>query len=206
MSADGGRQRPDRPSRILVRFARRVGDDSLSVGDVVERLGPSAAGLLLMVLALPALLPSPGIPVGAVFGAALALVALQIAFGRRHLSLPALLGRRRLSAPLLRRAARWSARRMRPVENRLRQRLSFLTGPLGRQLAGASVFVMGIIIMLPIPFGNAPAAAAVILTSMALMMRDGLVLILAYVVSVAALAASVWLTLVGLQMAGRLFA
>lgn len=195
-----------RPSRKLVRFARHIDDDAPSVADVIERLGGDGIGILLIVLAVPALVPSPGIPLGAIFGAVLALVALQIAVGRGRLALPSFLGRRRLPGGFLRGAARWSARRMRPVENQLTERLAFLTGPYGTQLAGLAVFVMGIVIMLPIPFGNAPAAFAVIITAMALMMRDGLVLLFAYAVSVLALLAAVWLSIAGFDAASALFA
>lgn len=179
-------------------------DDAPSVADVIERLGGDGIGILLIVLAVPALVPSPGLPLGAIFGAVLALVSLQIAIGRGRLALPGFLSRRRLPGGFLRNAARWSARRMRPVENQLTERLAILTGPLGTQLAGLAVFVMGIVIMLPIPFGNAPAAFAVIITAMALMMRDGLALLFAYAVSALALLAAVWLSIAGIDAAGSL--
>ncbi|MGB8816572.1 MAG: exopolysaccharide biosynthesis protein, partial [Rhizobiaceae bacterium] len=79
---------PILPSRRLERIASvLVAGRSHEVGDTIERLGQSGFGFVILVLALPALVPIPG-PFGLVFGFCLALVSLQVLFGAKQLWLP----------------------------------------------------------------------------------------------------------------------
>ncbi|WP_181702716.1 exopolysaccharide biosynthesis protein [Chthonobacter albigriseus] len=196
--------RRDLPSRVLVRLARGAAGERPSVGDVIDRLGASGPGILLMVLAVPALLPSPGLPVGFVFGAALAVVAAQMVLGRNRIALPPPLRERRLPGAFLRHGARWTARRLAGLEGVLDRRLPWLTGGAGRRVVGLAALAMAVVIMLPIPFGNAPAAAAVLLMGIGLVTRDGAALLVAYAAMAAAVVAAVWLAGAGLDAAGAL--
>ncbi len=54
-----------------------------TVGAMVDSLGRSGHGLVLLMLALPSFIPVPGLPTGLVFGVALMLVAVQMIRGKR---------------------------------------------------------------------------------------------------------------------------
>lgn len=83
---------------------RRLADeaharDGLTVGEALQTMGQSGFGFVMLLLSLPAMIPIPG-PFGLVFGSALAIVALQFAFGVRSLWLPSLLRNRRIPPAL----------------------------------------------------------------------------------------------------------
>lgn len=191
---------PVRPSIVLAGLAQKLnirggaggnaGGD-VAVGDVVRHLGGDAsAGWLLLLLAVPALVPSPGVPLGMVFGAALALLALQLTFGPRPLHLPAWIARRRLAARHLdattARVGPWIER----IEKTIRPRLAALTSPWVVRLLGLVVLVNAILIILPIPLGNTLPAIAVMSLALGLIARDGYAVAAGFALSVLALAAS----------------
>ncbi|TQN59961.1 exopolysaccharide biosynthesis protein, partial [Agrobacterium tumefaciens] len=73
---------------LLDRLPRAV-----TVGDLLRAMGDQGIAVVLLMFAIPAIIPTPGIPAGLVFGIALALLSMQIVFGAERLRLP-----RRLSA------------------------------------------------------------------------------------------------------------
>jgi hypothetical protein len=83
-------------STILVDLARKAkGHGGLTIGEALDEMGSSGFGFVMLLLALPALIPIPG-PYGLVFGSALAIVALQFSCGAKNLWLPAVIRDRRI--------------------------------------------------------------------------------------------------------------
>ena len=157
------------------------------MGDLVDRLGASSFGLILLLLAILALIPIPG-PMGQIFGAALAFVGFQIArnarriwlpdrFRRAHLPVPLLVGTIRRFIPWL----RWCERGM------SRRRMLVLTGTRVRIALGSAVIVLAAIIALPLPLGNLLPALAIMVIALALLERDGAMVLLAVVMTVVAI-------------------
>ncbi len=176
----------------------------MSLGAVLDHLGPTSFSLVLMLLALLALVPVPGL-FGVVFGLALILVAAQLVAGQprpwlpegiRRLGVPArpLAKGIRRSLPLLRRIERWHAP----------DRLPWLTGPLPERLAGVAMMGLGVAIMLPIPLANLLPSAAVVMIAFALMMRDGLALISGLIVAAFSLGWAAAILWFGADLLGRL--
>ena len=59
------------------------------------------------------------------------------------------------------------------VEKLLHPRLSWLTSPLAQRLLGALMMLLSIIILLPIPLGNAAPALAIMFIAVGMTERDG---------------------------------
>ncbi|NTB99207.1 exopolysaccharide biosynthesis protein [Agrobacterium tumefaciens] len=146
--------------------------------------------IFLFLLTLPALNPVPG-PFGMVFGAALALVALQITAGRETVWLPSNITSRQLSSTTIDFALRYAGPVIARVEKLLRRgRLATFTGKPARMVLGVPIFLLAIAIALPIPFGNFLPAFALIIIAVATMERDGLVTLIDVILSMAALVAT----------------
>lgn len=78
----------------------------VQVGHMVEAFGGRSYGPALVVLPLIEMSPIGGIPgLPTVLAAIIALFAVQIVLGRKHLWLPGFVGRRRLPADKVRKAA-----------------------------------------------------------------------------------------------------
>ena len=175
----------------LAETARQ--EETITVGDILGGMGPSGLGFTILILAIPALTPIPG-PFGMVFGTCLALLSLQIMAGARQVRLPAIVARRKVPPAVMSSAARIAVPWVRRIETILKPgRLKPLTGRLARALIGLPVFLLAVAVALPIPFGNFLPVLALILISVALAERDGLMVLIALATSLVALAVSLWL-------------
>ncbi len=149
------------------------------MGDLVDRLGASSFGLLLLLLAILALLPIPG-PIGQVFGAALAFVGFQVMRNTRRIWLPLRIRNAHLPVPLLVATIRKFIPWLRWVERGMsRRRLLVLTSAKVRVALGGAVVVLAAIIALPLPLGNLLPALAIMGIALAIVERDGAVAIVA---------------------------
>ena len=174
--------------RDRARLAHEQG--GISVGEVLCGLGHTSTAFTILFLALPALIPIPG-PFGVVFGSALALVAAQIAMGRRTIWLPAFLSRRRLSPAVVELIVRYSAPILARIETVVRPgRLALFTGATMEWLLSFPIFLLAIAIALPIPLGNYLPVVALVAIAVALMARDGLMILAALFVSALAFVAT----------------
>lgn len=167
--------------------------DRIVIGDVVDQLGAAGFPMLVLVLVLPALLPIPG-PYGMVFGTAVAILAIQMIIGRRKPWLPAVLTRRSVSTGVLTNAGKRARGWLVTIENlHSPGRFKRLAGRRTTRLAAMVILPLSIMIGLPIPFGNVPPVAAIAMIAFALIFRDGLALILAFL---AAILAAAWVAFV----------
>src|SRR5665213_2147971 len=80
----------------------------------------------------------------------------------------------------------------RRMEKVVRPRLSVLTSQAGATLAGAICTLMGVVLVLPIPFTNVLPALTVLMLSLALTRRDGLAMLIGLVLLAAAVTGIVW--------------
>lgn len=167
------------------------GGKAVTFDAVLDAIGRRSFGPLLVVAGLVILAPVvgdvPGMPTAvAVF---VALVAGQIVVGRQHLWLPEFLLRRSLPADKLRKPLQWFRRPARVTDRLFRRRLPMLVGELTtRMIAGVCLLVSVVIPALElIPF-SANAAGIVLLTfGVAIVVRDGLMVIVGAVATVATL-------------------
>lgn len=194
---------PMRGSELMARLLEQArAEDGLAISDMLGAEGPVGLALALTALSAAALVPLPG-PFGIFFGSCLMIVALQMLIGRKKLALPGFIARRRLSLTVVEAIFSASQPPIAFIEQYLSHgRLAFLTGHASHIGLAVLVFVLGLLIALPIPFGNALPAISVMLIALALANRDGLVVVLAVLLSGAASALSYFMV----RLAGDLLA
>jgi hypothetical protein len=171
-----GNAEPVRPLSVLQEsLERELTGDRVTIRALLCTLGRKSTELVLMLLSLPAIVPTPGIPAGLIFGTALSLVALQILIKAKRVSLPHPIERLEFSRSRLLDIVTRANGKMAFVERRLRERwLSFLS-PTSVKALALLLVLMGVLIALPIPFGNVLPGIASLLVALGLMSRDGLV-------------------------------
>lgn len=177
---DGARRRLHeaplrRLSEELAVLQASAGERSLTLREVVFRLGGRGYTLVVILLALPFITPIPLPGLSTPFGLAIALIALRLALGQRPW-LPKRLQRKILPPGFLARILRVSGSLIRFLEKFLRPRLTFLTNSTGmRRLHAFTMFVgaCGLLLPLPIPFSNTFPAWVVLLLACGLLERDG---------------------------------
>jgi hypothetical protein len=144
---------------------------------LLDRLGDKAIAFVLLVFAIPAIIPTPGIPAGMIFGTALAILSLQMMFRARRLVLPGVLGRLSVSRSIIELTADKAAPRLEKLEALLKPRGHMLARFAGPAFIGIVIFLMAVIIALPIPFGNTLPGITVLIIALALAQRDDLALL-----------------------------
>lgn len=185
----------------IAELARERG--SLSLGEVIATMGPAGMAFAILVLALPALTPVPG-PIGLIFGAALAVVAAQIAIGRTSVWLPEFLKHRRLSSKMLELIVKHTAPHVYRVERFVRvDRMKFLTGQSAQILVGLPVLMMAVAIALPIPLGNFLPVISLVVLAIGLMEKDGLITLVGLTLSIFAASVTVFLIYGAASLAGN---
>ena len=159
---------------------------SLDFDDLLDGLGRRAFGMLLFVAALPAFIP---IPVGgALSGPLIMLVAAQLLVGMGHPWLPGFIARRGPKRQALARFERivdpWLGRLERIVKPRL---TAVLDHPLASAFTGLLLVLLGLLLALPIPLTNYLLGGLILLYALALLERDGALMLVAWGLGIVAL-------------------
>jgi hypothetical protein len=184
----------------LERHASDLRGGPVSLGELAELQGPALPGTLLVLVSAPCALPIPGI--GNVLGATLVLMGLAMWRGNDWTRLPARLAQFQLSATAARRLLRLLAQVHRLAARHARQRLSALAVLRRRTWLAPKVALMGLVIFLPLPFGNVLPAISVTVLGVGVAFRDGLAVVasaglaFASLVYAIAVAAGAWTWLI----------
>lgn len=180
----------DDASHDLAALLRRLADDGaengLSVAEIRDRLDERAYGLLVLILAIPCLVPGLyGVP--QVVGIAIIILAFQLFCGREEPWLPRWFLNLRAKASWLEGMADFTEKRLGWLERLSRPRLTaFSVGP-GERFAAVFMILATLTIVLPLT--NTIPSVALSLLAVGLIQRDGL-----FVLGGAAVATA-WLSL-----------
>lgn len=147
--------------------------DRISVGEVVETLGRHGFPVLMVILAFLNIVLAPLPMVSVILGLPLVLIAGQACLGRVRPVLPAWLARRSIDRTELQRRIAGSIAWIERAERLVRPRLTALCGPRWRRAVALVCLLLSVILFLPIPFGNIPPAAGIMLLGLGLLRRDG---------------------------------
>jgi hypothetical protein len=125
--------------------------------------------------------------VAGITGTIIILMALQMAFGRTTPWLPKAIQNRPLPRMKMLEISQKAVPKLRKLEKFIRPRYHFLDNNAMRVVVALVIVIMAFILLLPIPIvGNMPPAWGIALLAMSLIEKDGLVMILGMIVSVAA--------------------
>lgn len=172
----------------IARLRRMGGAEGPTLHDMSGHFADRSLPLAILVFGLFGTVPSPGLPTGFLFGSLVVLLTGQMMLGARTPALPAFLGRRRVPKRALEALLRRAVPLLRRVERRFRPRLhAFSRRPL-TLVTGLLLLAMGILLALPIPFGNAAPGAAIVALSLGLLTRDGVGILAGWAASLGAFA------------------
>jgi hypothetical protein len=163
--------------------------ERISVGELLDALSDHGFGLLILVPALINAIPGPHIPGFSLpFAIALVVLGAQLALGWPSPWVPSRVRRWSVTSAGYARFLSRVLPTIRRVEAWLRPRPSWLTDPIGTRVIGVAVVLESIVLALPIPFGNAAIAYALIVIALGLMEEHSRALGLGLALGVLALA------------------
>lgn len=167
---------PTRFSKTLSTALATESGERVSLARLAEMLDAQALPALLVICALPNILPSlPG--TSALTGLPLIFLSLQLLLGQR-LTLPGFLGKRSLPRDGLQKTLDKAEPALRWIELLLHPRLPGLGAGLSRGLLGGLCLLLSVLIMLPLPFANILPAVSVLLIAMGFLGKDGLCMLI----------------------------
>jgi hypothetical protein len=156
---------------LIEGLAAGAGPEGVTLGEVRDRMDERAFGLLILVLAIPCLVPALyGVP--QIIGVPIIILAAQLVAGRKEPWLPDAVLRRRINKPWLDRMADFASKRMGWVERLSKPRLHAFSDGFGQRLAGFFMILATLTIILPMT--NTIPSVALALLAAGLLQRDGL--------------------------------
>ncbi len=163
-------------SRRLTRLAEEAEGEAVTLDWILSQLHERAFGLFLLVLALPCCIPFLyGIP--QIVALPLMFVSVQILLGRSFPWLPKRLAAREVSKAGLERLADRARPWLERIEAVSRPRLGALTRPPIDRVVGLALVLFSASILVPLPGTNSVPGLAVVIVSMGLLQRDGILVI-----------------------------
>jgi hypothetical protein len=179
---------------LLRQLATGDPNDHLSFDTLLDNFRQRAFGVLLLLVTLPTFIPLP-VGVGSVSGTLVALVGVQIAVLMAHPWMPGFMRRRSVRRGTLLHFEQRFERVLRWVERYSRPRLEALCDRgIASTFTGVLLILIGLLLALPIPFTNYPLGFLLLLYSIALIERDGALLLVAWIAGGSTILASVLLS------------
>jgi hypothetical protein len=176
-------ERPLPLSQRLKQIADGPGPDRLSFTELAQQLHSRAWGGLLFIFGGINVLPLPP-GTSAFFALPILIVSAQMVFGRSSPWFPARLDGRGVKKTELHRLIskmQWLEVR---IERIFRPRLASLTSPAATRVIGLVCFLLALVAAIPVPLFHIAPAAAIVLFGLALIYRDGVIVIAAAVAGV----------------------
>jgi len=190
-----GRDREDREQprergtrAILDALAEGDPKDTITLEALVAGLGRRAFGMLLFACVLPAFIP---IPIGGAISGPLAmLIGLQLCISLRKPWLPGFIARRGPHREALMKFDKMISPTLGRLERLVRPRLAWmLDHPLASLVTGLMLLLLGFLLSLPIPLTNYLFGVLLLAFALALIERDGVLMLVAWIGGAVALVA-----------------
>lgn len=185
------RAKPRRPREagtraLLDDFAEGKPEDVLTLQLLLAGLGRRAFGMLLFVSVLPAFIP---VPVGgAISGPLTMLIGAQLLVLRRRPWLPRFVARHGFPRSALARFDRMISPALKRLEHLIRPRLpQLLDQRAAAALTGVLLLLLGLLLSLPIPLTNYLFGGLLLLFALALLERDGALMLVAWASGIVAI-------------------
>lgn len=175
----------------LQQLGEQAGEDKARLGDMLEALGQRAYGPFFIIFPMIDISPVGGIPgLPTAMAAVMILLAVQLVFGREHMWLPGFLANRGLKGEKLVKVADKTRPIAKRMDNWFHGRLPALTkGPMVK-VAGVAVILLCLTVppLELLPFASTAPMAAIMAFGIALLVRDGVLMMVACALSVGAVA------------------
>lgn len=179
-------------SILLEKFAETQTGDRIQIGALVRAMEHRSIGALVLILALPMVVPIPAPGISVPFGIFLMLVSTELMFARGQVWLPQRLATRSIARKDFLRFAGRAVPMLRHVEQFARPRMAGFTGGWGIRIVGVACLILSTIIALPIPMGHFLPGSVICMLAIGLIECDGLLIAMGLVAAAFVLGIVTW--------------
>lgn len=162
-------------------------DEAITTRDLSSQLGDRGFGLMLLLFALPNAIPLPVPGISTLTSLPLLFFSAQLCLGKERIWLPNRVANWHIPMsrlrPWIQKCLPWLKR----LEKLIKPRYDRLTTRNFERFAGGLIFLLALLMALPVPFGNLPLGIAMAVLALAVTERDGLMMIMGWLLTVLAL-------------------
>lgn len=165
-------------SVVLENFLENFPGKYITLGEIKDQFSHRVFSVPMLLFALPNLVPLPIPGISTVLGIPLVILSYQLAKGMKVPRLPKGLANKSLERSKIEKIILYILPYIKRLECILKPRLSFLLEPTILKIIAVICLIMSIIMVIPLPLGNWFPALTICLFSLAILERDGMLVLL----------------------------
>ncbi|HUX78183.1 MAG TPA: exopolysaccharide biosynthesis protein [Alphaproteobacteria bacterium] len=171
-----------RSSEILLEIAQDQNlEGNLTYRYILQALGKRAFGIVFLFFSLPSVLPFSAIPgVSLLFSIPIAIFALEMIFARKSLWLPEGIANKTISHSKISRIITAVIPYVMKLERLSKPRWALMTCRIMEIVNGIAILCLAFLLMLPIPLSNSIFGALLVIFSLGIAEKDGLLIFIGY--------------------------
>lgn len=172
-------------STIFHRLGQKNIESSTKVSELLADFHENGFLLTMVFFALPVAIPLP-YPLGftTIIGTPLLILSLQMLLGYRQVCLPSKVNNYMISNDLLIKISSKIFPILKFTEKYIKPRYKFAKSIYCEQFVGLISLICSISIIIPLPLTNSLPSIAIIIMSLGLLNRDGVVILLGFIISI----------------------
>jgi len=160
--------------------------DAIGAGEVLERLGDKGLGFLMLLFAAASAMPIPGM--SALASLPILAIAVHILLGKGGASLVNTFAERKIGLVKLRFILGRAADLFEQLESYIKPRPGYVVcRRCDRRIGAVLILLISILLMLPVPLSNLPLALSIAILATAIIERDKILTLLAWISTALAL-------------------
>ncbi len=185
-------------TQVIEDVVNKSDSDRILVSDLVEAMETIGFGFVMTIFSLCAIVPLPP-PAPSIMALPLVIFSAQLMLGYQAPKLPKVFAKRSVKRSTVAMLVQRSSPYLRKVERILRPRLSFMTSNTAEKIIGFLSLMFSSFILMPMPLSNFIPGLGVLIISLGLLGKDGLLVICGMIVGLIGMAISVTVVLLGVE-------
>lgn len=173
--------RPEPTSAIIARLGGEDDGGKVEIGTIVDTLYDRSFGVIIILFALPNTI----FPIAWVLGLPILLFTVQMAMGRQRPWLPQRMRRQGLDRETFKKIIAYVVKYLSKIEVWLKPRWNFLTTDPVERVLGVFLTLLTLILMVPVPFGNALPSFGIAVVAAGLLQKDGVAIAIGSLIGIA---------------------
>lgn len=174
-------------------------EDNIKVGTLLKSIDSGGFALLNLIFSIILMIPLPP-PIAIIAGLIVMFLSFQMIIGMKEVWLPKIITEKSIKRTTLTVIVEKSTIYLYKLERFTRRRFTFVSNPITERIIGAFIFFLAGITLTPIVFANTIPGLAIILISFGMINKDGLMVIIGFIVGIFSIFV-VWLMIsVGLNV------
>lgn len=168
-------------SKLIKKIYKKNIQDNIKIETILQSTDSGGFALLIFICSLILVIPTPP-PIGTIMGILIMFFSFQMSIGLRNVWLPKFITKRSIPRKVLASAVARSSVYLYKMERFTRRRIFFINSDIAERIVGIVLFSLALLSLTPILFANTLPGTAMLFISFGILNKDGLLIILGFVV------------------------